>query len=377
MFDEFLKSEAASGVLLMAMTVLALLLANSPLAAAYFGILHAYAGGLSILHWINDGLMALFFLLVGLEIKRELTGGELSSWSLRALPGLAALGGMVAPAAFYIAINRHAPEVLHGWAIPTATDIAFSLGVLALLGSRAPTSLKIFLTALAIIDDLFAVLIIALFYGNGLSWMFLGLAAATAAVLMLLSRLRVAALWPYLLLGAALWFFVLKSGIHATIAGVILAFVMPRQGQGASPSARLEHGLHKWVAFGIVPLFAFANAGVALAGMGLGTLLQPITLGVMAGLFLGKQAGVLGAVWLGVRFGLGRLPPNTSWLSLYGVSLLCGIGFTISLFISALAFAGAGAQDAAKLGVLVGSLVSGVTGWLVLRVAAARQARIA
>jgi NhaA family Na+:H+ antiporter len=374
MFEQFFKSEAAGGILLLVMTVLALVLANSPLGPAYFGFLHAYAGGLSILHWINDGLMALFFLLVGLEIKRELTGGELSTWSLRALPGLAALGGMIAPAAFYLAVNRHAPEVLHGWAIPTATDIAFSLGVLALLGSRAPTSLKIFLTALAIIDDLFAVLIIALFYGNGLSLIFLGLAAVTAAVLALLSWRRVNPLWPYLLLGAALWFFVLKSGIHATIAGVILAFVMPKQGQGPSPSARLEHGLHKWVAFGIVPLFAFANAGVALAGMGLDTLVQPITLGVMAGLFLGKQVGVLGAVWLGVRLGLGKLPPNTSWLSLYGVSLLCGIGFTISLFISALAFPGSGAQDAAKLGVLVGSLVSGLGGWLVLSMAARRPA---
>jgi NhaA family Na+:H+ antiporter len=374
MFKDFFQSEAASGILLLAMTALALLLANSPLGAAYFGALHAYVGGLSILHWINDGLMALFFLLVGLEIKRELTGGELSTWSRRALPGLAALGGMVAPAAFYIVFNRHAPDVLHGWAIPTATDIAFSLGVLALLGSRAPTSLKIFLTALAIIDDLFAVLIIALFYGNGLSLMFLGLAAVTTLALALLSRRRVGALWPYLLLGAALWFFVLKSGIHATIAGVILAFVMPSQTSPATPSARLEHGLHKWVAFGIVPLFAFANAGVALAGMGLDTLVQPITLGVAAGLFLGKQAGVLGAVWLGVRFGLGKLPPNTSWLSLYGVSLLCGIGFTISLFISALAFPGSDAQDAAKLGVLVGSLVSGVGGWLVLGMAARRTA---
>ena len=374
MFKEFFQSEAASGILLLAMTALALLLANSPLGPAYFGALHAHLGGLSVLHWINDGLMALFFLLVGLEIKRELTGGELSTWSHRALPGLAALGGMIAPAAFYIAINRHAPEVLHGWAIPTATDIAFSLGVLALLGSRAPASLKIFLTALAIIDDLGAVLIIALFYGGGLSLPFLGLAALTAAMLALLSRRRVAVLWPYLLLGAALWFFVLKSGIHATIAGVVLAFVMPRQGQGPSPSARLEHGLHKWVAFAIVPLFAFANAGIALTGMGLDTLAQPITLGVMAGLFLGKQLGVLGAVWAGVRLGLGRLPPGTHWLSLYGVALLCGIGFTISLFISALAFPGAGAQDAAKLGVLVGSLVSGLGGWLVLRMAARRAA---
>ena len=362
MIERFFKSEASSGILLLGVTAAALGIANSPFAPAYFEALAAYVGGLSILHWINDGLMALFFLLVGLEIKQELSGGELSTWDKRALPGLAALGGMAAPALVYVAFNRADPAALHGWAIPTATDIAFSLGVLAMLGSRAPASLKIFLTALAIIDDLLAVLIIALFYGSGLSLPFLGLAALAVAALLALNRMGVARLWPYLLLGLLLWVFVLKSGIHATLAGVVLAFTIPR-----GPGRRLEHGLANWVAYAVVPIFAFANAGVSLKGMSLATLTQPITLGVAAGLVLGKQVGVFGAAWLGVTLGLARRPEGLTWRALYGVSLLCGIGFTISLFIGALAFRDADAQAAAKLGVLAGSLVSGLLGWLVLR----------
>ncbi|OJT98152.1 MAG: Na(+)/H(+) antiporter NhaA [Alphaproteobacteria bacterium 65-7] len=366
MIDKFFKSEAASGILLLGVTVAALGIANSPLAPAYDGALRAYIGGLSLLHWINDGLMTLFFLLVGLEIKRELAaGGELSGWDKRALPGLAALGGMAVPALIYVAVNRADPAALRGWAIPTATDIAFSLGVLAMLGSRAPAALKIFLAALAILDDLLAVLIIALFYGSGLSLPFLGLAGLVVAALLTLNRLGVARLWPYLLLGLLLWACVLKSGIHATLAGVLLAFVMP-----TAPGRRLEHGLADWVAYAIVPIFAFANAGVSLAGMSLATLTQPITLGVAAGLVLGKQTGVFGAAWLGVTLGLARRPAGMSWRALYGVSLLCGIGFTISLFIGALAFREADAQAAAKLGVLAGSLVSGLLGWLVLSRAA-------
>jgi NhaA family Na+:H+ antiporter len=373
MVEKFFKSEAASGVLLLGITVLALAVANMSFAAPlYFQTLASYVGGLSVLHWINDGLMALFFLLVGLEIKQELTGGELSTWSRRALPGLAALGGMVVPSLFYVAINHGQPGALHGWAIPTATDIAFSLGVLAMFGARAPAGLKIFLTALAIIDDLFAVLIIALFYGSGFSLLFLGLAAGAIVALLVLNRMRVVALWPYLILGALLWFFVLKSGIHPTLAGVVLAFTIP-----AEPGRRLEHALSSWVAFAIVPLFAFANAGVSLKGMSLGALAQPITLGVVAGLFIGKQVGVFGASWLGVKLGLGRLPSGTSWTALYGVSMLCGIGFTISLFIGGLAFADLHAQDAAKLGVLVGSLLSGLGGWIILSLAARRTVRLA
>ena len=369
MVERFFKSEAASGVLLLAITILALGVANASFTAPlYFQTLASYVGGLSVLHWINDGLMALFFLLVGLEIKQELTGGELSTWSRRALPGLAALGGMVVPSLFYVAINQSNPAALNGWAIPTATDIAFSLGVLAMLGARAPAGLKIFLTALAIIDDLFAVLIIALFYGAGFSMLFLGLAAAAIAALLVLNRMRVAQLWPYLILGAALWFFVLKSGIHATLAGVVLAFLIP-----SAPGRKLEHALSNWVAFAIVPLFAFANAGVSLKGMSLGALAQPITLGVLVGLFIGKQVGVFGASWLGVKLGLGRLPSGTSWTALYGVAMLCGIGFTISLFIGALAFDDGHAQDAAKLGVLAGSLLSGLGGWVVLSLAARQR----
>jgi len=369
MFETFFKSEAASGILLLAVTILALLTANSPLAPIYFDALHAYLGGLSLLHWINDGLMALFFLLVGLEIRRELSNGELSTWPRRVLPGLAALGGMAVPALLYVGFNQGGETALHGWAIPTATDIAFSLGVLALFGSRVPLSLKVFLTALAIIDDLLAVLIIAVFYGSGLALPWVGAAALLAAVIFGLSRARVLPLWPYLLLGVALWFCVLKSGIHATLAGVILAFVMPAQSLPSSPSVKLEHGLHKWVAFAIVPIFAFANAGVSLAGLSAATLVQPVTLGVAAGLFLGKQIGVFGVTFAAVKLGLGRLPPEISWRALYGVSLLCGIGFTISLFIGVLAFREPGLQDAAKLGVLAGSLLSGLIGLVVLRFA--------
>lgn len=372
MFERFFKGEASSGILLMGVTVLALAAANSPLAPGYFGALQAYFGPLSLHHWINDGLMALFFLLVGLEIRRELGGGELSTWPRRVLPGLAALGGMAVPALIYATVNRADGVALHGWAIPTATDIAFSLGVLALFGARVPVALKVFLTALAILDDLFAVLIIALFYGEGLAPLWLGATALLTAAIWGLSRARLTRLWPFLLLGTALWVCVLKSGIHATLAGVILAFVMPAQTLPDSPSARLEHGLSRWVAFLIVPVFAFANAGVSLSGLGLQTLMQPVTLGVLAGLFLGKQIGVFGATWLAVRLGLTQLPPGITWRTLYGVSLLCGIGFTISLFIGALAFRDPALQDAAKLGVLTGSLLSGLLGLGMLRLALRR-----
>jgi NhaA family Na+:H+ antiporter len=365
----FLHSEAAGGIVLMGAAALALLIANSPLAPAYFGILKTYVGGLSLLHWINDALMAVFFLLVGLEIKREMLEGELSTWGKRALPGLAALGGIVVPALFYLAFNPPSSATLRGWAIPTATDIAFALGVLALLGPRVPVSLKVFLAALAIIDDLAAVLVIAIAYTADLSMPMLAGAGVVMAALVALNRTRVHALAPYLLLGAVLWFFVLKSGVHATVAGVVLALAIPlRTGADTPPLMKLEHALHKPVAFLIVPIFGFANAGVSFAGLSPEALLAPVPLGIALGLFLGKQIGVMAAVAVAVRSGLAPMPEGVDWRAFYGVALLTGIGFTMSLFIGLLAFpTDAAQQDAVKLGVLAGSLASGLAGYLVLR----------
>ena len=379
-FRSFLKSEAAGGLTLMAVAAIGLIVANSPLAPTYFRVLESYVGGLSVLHWTNDALMAVFFLLVGLEIKRELVDGQLSTWPRRVLPGIAAAGGMIAPAAVYIALNAGSPETLRGWAIPAATDIAFALGVLALLGSRVPVSLKIFLTALAIIDDLGAVAIIAVFYTADLSFQWLGLAGVALAILVGLNLAGVTRLAIYLVLGALLWFFVLKSGVHATLAGVALALTIPIQrspgapDDPASPLHRLEHAIQPWVAFLIVPLFGFANAGVSLSGMTWAALLHPVTLGVASGLFFGKQVGILLSVWAMVKLGFARRPENASWAQIYGVSLLAGIGFTMSLFIGLLAFpTSPELQDAVKVGVLAGSLVSALVGAVVLRVAPGRR----
>jgi len=375
--NRFCAAEAAGGIVLMVAAAIALIVANSPLAEGYFASLRVSVGGLSLGHWINDGLMALFFLLVGLEIKREMAVGQLASWGDRALPGLAALGGMLVPALLYALVNRHDPQTLSGWAIPAATDIAFALGVLSLLGSRVPASLKVFLSALAILDDLGAVLIIALFYTSDLSSSMLLAAAGLVAVLFGLNRLKVTALLPYLLVGALLWFCMLRSGIHATLAGVILALFIPlgdTEADDASPLLRLESALHPWVAFLIVPLFGFANAGVSLAGMSPANLLDPVPLGVTLGLFLGKQIGIALMAVLAIRSGLARLPEGASWLQLYGVALLCGIGFTMSLFIGALAFPGAPfLVDEVKIGVLLGSLLSALAGIAVLLVAARRR----
>lgn len=372
---QFLASEAAGGIVLMVAAALALLVANAPLAAGYFAALRTYVFGLSLLHWINDALMAVFFLLVGLEVKRELLAGELSTWPARALPGLAALGGVVVPALVYVAFNATSPQTLRGWAIPTATDIAFALGVLALLGPRVPVSLKVFLAALAIIDDLVAVVIIAIFYTSGLSLPMLAGACAGLAILVLLNARKVNALWPYLIIGVVIWVFVLKSGVHATLAGVAVALLIPLRGAGEhAPLLRLEHALHKPVAFGVVPVFGFANAGVSFAGLSPSILVQTVPLGIALGLFLGKQAGVLGAVWLAVRSGLSRLPEGASLRQTYGVALLCGIGFTMSLFIGLLAFPDTpSVQDEVKIGVLVGSLISGLAGYLILVSAAAKS----
>ncbi|AZO41003.1 Na+/H+ antiporter NhaA [Mesorhizobium sp. M7D.F.Ca.US.005.01.1.1] len=376
-FREFLDGEAAGGIILMVAAALALIVANSPLAETYFSVLHAYLGPLSVSHWVNDGLMAVFFLLVGLEIKREVLDGQLSTWPRRVLPGIAAAGGMLVPALVYVAINRNNTAALSGWAIPTATDIAFALGVLSLLGSRVPASLKVFLTALAIIDDLGAVIIIAIFYTSGLSLAYLGAAFAVIAVLVVLNRMRVMTLLPYLLLGVILWVLVLKSGVHATLAGVALALTIPLERSAGighdldhSPLHRLEHGLHKIVPFVVIPIFGFANAGVSLAGLSFGALIEPLTLGVAAGLVVGKLVGVFGSSALAIRFGVADLPANAGWSHMIGISLLCGIGFTMSLFIGLLAFASDVAlQDAVKVGILAGSFIAAILGAAVLLMA--------
>jgi NhaA family Na+:H+ antiporter len=371
-FRTLLVGQAGGGLVLMAAALAGLVIANSAAAPGYFAVLKYYVAGHSILHWINDGLMTLFFLLVGLEIKRELQGGQLSTWSRRVLPGIAGLAGMAAPVLIYVALNAGNAETMDGWAIPTATDIAFALGVLALFGSRIPVSLKIFLTALAILDDLLAVIIIAAFYTEDLALGWLGLAGVMILVLMGLNRAGVMRLAPYLVLGAVLWFFVAESGVHPTLAGVALAAAIPLRPhcglaeEKDSPLHVLEHAIHPWVSYLVVPLFGLANAGVSFAGMTWATLVEPVTIGVALGLFLGKQAVFL-ATWIAVKLRLARCPAEATWLQVYGVALLCGIGFTVSLFIGLLAFPDALAlQDEAKVGVLIGSLLSGVSGVLVL-----------
>jgi Na+:H+ antiporter, NhaA family len=373
----FLQIEVAGGVVLMASAVLALVLANTSLAGAYNSALHTRVFGNSLLHWINDGLMAVFFLLVGLEIKRELIMGELSDWRARALPGFAALGGMLVPALIYILANSDSPATLRGWAIPAATDIAFSLGVLALLGTRVPLSLKVFLTALAIIDDLGAVLIIAVFYADELSFFSLGAAAVVLIVLVVMNVAGVKRLLAYLLGGALLWFVLLESGVHATIAGVALGLTIPlgSPSETQSPLHRLEDGLQPWVAFFIMPVFGFANAGVSLFNLSASAVVSPVAIGSAAGLFIGKQIGVLGGAMVAVALGAARRPCGVSWVQLYGIAAICGIGFTMSLFIAGLAFGDGDQQLSAKLGILAGSFVSGLFGWLVLRLASPMKAR--
>jgi NhaA family Na+:H+ antiporter len=372
----FFDSEASGGLILMGVTVIALVIANSPLTDAYFGLLKTYVLGLSILHWINDALMAVFFLLVGLEIKREMLDGQLSTWPRRMLPGIAALGGMLVPALVYLAITWNEPQLHHGWAIPAATDIAFALGVLAILGPKVPKSLTIFLTALAILDDLGAIIIIALFYTSDLSLMMLGAAAFCLVALVAFNRFGIVSLLPYLAVGAVLWFFVLKSGIHATLAGVALALTIPLQAQPKktkaedSPLHRLEHALQPWVAYAIIPIFGLANAGVSLSGLSLDAILSPLPLGIALGLFIGKQVGVFAFSALAIRLNLADVPAGATRLQCYGVALLCGIGFTMSLFIGALAFPGRPELgDATKIGVLMGSALSALAGYMLLSIA--------
>jgi Na+:H+ antiporter, NhaA family len=354
-----------------------LLVANSPLAPSYAGTLKTYLGPLTVEHWINDGFMAVFFLLVGLEIKREVLDGQLSTWKRRVLPGIAAAGGMAVPALIFVFFNWDDPEKARGWAIPAATDIAFALGVLALLGSRVPSSLKVFLTALAIIDDLGAVIIIALFYTADISSLHLGLAAVLTIGLFAMNRLGIQRVWPYLLVGLLLWYCVLGSGVHATIAGVLIALAIPlRPTPGApddvlrSPLHQLEHGLHGWVTFLVLPIFGFANAGVSFANLSTEVVTDSLTMGVALGLVVGKLVGVFGSAALVIRLRLADVPMGASWSQLLGVSLLCGIGFTMSLFIGLLAFASSPVLQAeVKLGILIGSLAAGLLGYALLRVA--------
>jgi NhaA family Na+:H+ antiporter len=380
-FKWFFKLEAASGLILLIAAILALFISNSTLSGLYFETLEKYLFiginefglKLSVHHWINDALMAIFFFFVTLEIKREFLQGELSNIKQAMLPIIAAVGGMVVPALFYVVINYGNAETINGWAIPSATDIAFSLGILSLLGSRVPISMKVFLTALAIIDDLGAILIIAFFYSGDLSIPYLSLILISYILLLVLNKFSVKIFTPYLLIGLCMWFFTYKSGIHATIAGVLLASTIPHRlkDHDFSLLVKLEHGISPYVAFIIMPIFAFANAGVNLEGLSLASLLNPVPLGILMGLFFGKQIGVLLFSYVSVKFKFADMPNNSNWLSIYGVSILTGIGFTMSLFVGNLAFVeNTQYIDGVKIGVLSGSLLSTVFGYFLLLVSA-------
>jgi len=375
----FLSSEAGGGILLMASAAFALVVANSPAGPSYFKALEIYIGPLSVLHWVDDALMAIFFFLVGLEIKREFVDGELSTWADRRLPIIAATAGMVLPAIFYLSIAAGSPGLARGWAIPAATDIAFAIGVVALLGNRVPVSLKLFLTTVAIVDDMGAVAIIALAYTAKINAIALVAAAGIMLLMLGLNRWREIRLWPYLLLAVVLWVAVLLSGVHATIAGVLGALTIPVRldpgdhDRAHSPLHRLEHALQPWVAYGVVPIFGFANAGVALGGISWDALVAPLPLAVAGGLFFGKQLGIFASVRLAVALKLGNRPSGASWAQVYGVGLLCGIGFTMSLFVGGLAYSNPTLIAEVKIGVLSGSIVSAIAGYLLLRFARATE----
>jgi len=379
--EEFIQKESAGGILLIFVTFLALLLSNTFLSPLYESFLHIPAGirigslqlEKSLYHWVNDGLMVIFFLLIGLEVKREILEGHLSSLNQIALPGIAAIGGMLIPAVIYIALNSNNPIAVKGWAIPTATDIAFALGILSLLGKRVPVSVKIFLMALAIMDDLGAIVIIAVFYTTELSLLSIAAALVSLISLTALNYFGVAKKAAYFIIGALLWISALKSGIHATLAGVALAFTIPlnakdENGKSISPLKEIERHLHFWVAFFILPLFAFVNAGVDITKISLTQMSGSVPLGIMLGLFIGKQFGVFGFSWVAIKLKIARLPEGSNWKQLYGVSVLTGIGFTMSLFIVSLAFIDDSLfQYTDKLAILVASVVSGIIGYLVLK----------
>ena len=378
MFDRFFRHDASGGILLMLSAVAALIVANSALAPYYGEVLGAKLAvtlngeGLNkpLILWINDGLMAVFFFLVGLELKREVLEGKLKNPRDVILPGMAAVGGMALPAVIFVALNWNSPETLSGWAIPAATDIAFALGILALVGSRAPAALKVFLLTLAILDDLGAIIIIALFYTADLKVDYLYLSLLPLGGLIWMNHRRIHRVAPMILLGVVMWVLVLKSGVHATLAGVITAFFIPMTNKwGKSPLHAVEHALAPYVLYLIVPIFAFANAGVVLAGLSLADLLAPLPLGIAAGLVLGKQLGVFGLVWVMVRLGLAQLPHGVRWAHVYGVACLAGIGFTMSLFIGGLSFADQALMNQVRLGVLAGSVISALAGYAVLMLA--------
>lgn len=381
--QHFMKLEASAGLVLMGIAVLAMIAANTGLATLYNAFLSTYVkvgiGSFEIakpaLLWINDGLMAIFFFLVGLEIKREVLAGELSSLDKALLPILAAIGGMAIPALIFVYFNWGDPEVLAGWAVPTATDIAFALGILALLGSRVPVALKVFLLAIAIIDDLGAIVIIAIFYTSELSTNALALTIVSFALAVALNRMGVRSMTPYLIVGIFMWVCVLKSGVHATLAGVVIALTIPLNAKDGEKALllRVEHALHPWVAFLILPIFAFANAGVSLQGISLTDIADPLPLGIAVGLFAGKQIGVFGATWLGCKLGVARLPKGVTWVHVYGVACLTGVGFTMSLFIGSLAFASPEAMNTVRLGVISGSILAGLLGYTVLRMNSTRS----
>lgn len=371
---KFIQLEASGGISLGIATLLALILANSTWQTYYLNFLNfnISLGTLihfSFLHFINDGLMTVFFFLVSLEIKRELVQGELNTVTKALLPTIAAIGGMIIPALFYLAINHKYPQLISGWAIPMATDIAFSLGVLSLLGKHIPIALKIFLMALAIIDDLGAIIVIAIFYTQQIGWLYLFLAFLTFIGLLSLNYFKIQRFFPYCLLGIALWLLILNSGIHATIAGVLFGFTIPLTSSNKNFNSLLHHlirQLHPWIAYGILPLFAFANAGLSFSNIGLASFIHPLPLGIIVGLFLGKQLGIFGASWLAVKTKLAKLPYQVNWWHIYGIALICGIGFTMSLFIASLAFGDNELTALVRLGVFTGSILSGIGGYSVL-----------
>lgn len=368
---DFFKMESAGGIILVIAAAIAMFVANSPLNDMYQGVLHSYVLGMSVSHWINDGLMAVFFLLIGLEVKRELLEGALKSKETAIFPAIAAVGGMLAPALIYVLFNSGNSEALQGWAIPAATDIAFALGIMALLGNRVPVSLKVFLLALAIIDDLGVVVIIALFYSSDLSTLALTIGFIATGVLFMLNNKNVTKLSVYLIVGAILWFAVLKSGVHATLAGVVIGFAIPLKGNKGehSPLKHLEHALHPYVAFAILPIFAFANAGISLEGISISSLTSMLPLGIAMGLLIGKPLGIFAFSWGAVKLGIAKLPEGVNFTNIFAVSVLCGIGFTMSIFISSLAFGPTNAEfdTFARLGILMGSTTAAILGYILLR----------